>query len=927
MKNQKIRNILVFIALVGLIAALLNGPLKRFNKIMTIYKPEESFTLVYTSDLMGKLMESGSDEEVDNISPSNFTGLYLNLAKLKTEAASRKEPILFVDGGNSLCGDEDISRNMGGVPLARLMYEIPYNAMLFKENELLLGQDTIKKLPQKIVYLGLNLRDGKGKQAFATKAFEIVQAGKLKVGIAGFFEPDPNSAQGKIVNENWKFETDPAYIQSVIDSMEADAKILLISSPNLEKIASGLKGVDLIIPCSPDGSLKTTEITNIGSSRVVPYTDSRFFIGKVRFSRDKGKEGWKNHKPWRVAAGVQPILKTDEVAPGGILNIVLDANQNTEVAYKGQYERIYNTIAFAAPSGVSTDILKTQAGQALIKGTGTSEAIFDASAIKIPADQIWSIRNLLDLPGKTLKLGVIKQNSGILAKIKEKHSGAVSVGSQEAPGNGKASPDAGSSEKFTVVDMDLLKELTPADTGEVKEIQVPGNFMIADYFMNNRGYVYGELSGGKFDDAEVLNLMEKNDFAGAAQKLTEEFYKGKGSLDKAILLGLCAFKSGHYPEAVAVWEKSEKFPGGAILKKLLKEEKKADSSKKQVSGASSWSRFRGNEKANGRATIAGPSANLLKWKYATGGKVTSSPAIGANGVIYAGNEDFHLYALKPDGTLLWKFKTELVIRSSPAIGKDGTIYIGSDDKHLYAVSPKGEKKWALEGEGYFSSSPVIGKDGTIYCGNEDYNLYAVAPDGKLKWKYKTDALTSSSPCLADDGTIYIGSEDHFMYAVKPDGSLKWKYEAGHQIDSSPAVADDGTIVFGCEDSCVYALNPDGKLKWKTSVGNYVSSCPAIGKDGLIYVGCEDKCLYCLDADGKVKWKYQTKGEIISSPLIDSKGFIYVGSDDGNLYSVTSDGKERWVFLARDPVMTSPAIGPDGTLYFGSEDKNIYAVGE
>jgi len=35
----------------------------------------------------------------------------------------------------------------------------------------------------------------------------------------------------------------------------------------------------------------------------------------------------------------------------------------------------------------------------------------------------------------------------------------------------------------------------------------------------------------------------------------------------------------------------------------------------------------------------------LKWKYRTGNKVWSSPAIGSDGTIYVGSKDWHLYAI------------------------------------------------------------------------------------------------------------------------------------------------------------------------------------------------------------------------------------------------------------------------------------------
>src|SRR6266481_9741407 len=57
--------------------------------------------------------------------------------------------------------------------------------------------------------------------------------------------------------------------------------------------------------------------------------------------------------------------------------------------------------------------------------------------------------------------------------------------------------------------------------------------------------------------------------------------------------------------------------------------------------------------------------------------LNGSPAIGADGTIYTGCDQF-LYAVNPDGTLKWKFALgDLIQSSSPAIGSDGTIYIGS----------------------------------------------------------------------------------------------------------------------------------------------------------------------------------------------------------------------------------------------------------
>ncbi len=61
-----------------------------------------------------------------------------------------------------------------------------------------------------------------------------------------------------------------------------------------------------------------------------------------------------------------------------------------------------------------------------------------------------------------------------------------------------------------------------------------------------------------------------------------------------------------------------------------------------------------------------PVDGSLKWKYATGNSIDSSPAIGADGTIYVGSYDNYLYALNPaDGSLKWKYATGNCCRILP----------------------------------------------------------------------------------------------------------------------------------------------------------------------------------------------------------------------------------------------------------------------
>ena len=109
-----------------------------------------------------------------------------------------------------------------------------------------------------------------------------------------------------------------------------------------------------------------------------------------------------------------------------------------------------------------------------------------------------------------------------------------------------------------------------------------------------------------------------------------------------------------------------------------------------------WWMFHHDVQHTGRSPFTGPAIPQLKWKYATGSAIYSSPALGADGTIYVGSVDDNLYALTPSGSLKWKYTTGSMIDSSPALGADGTIYVGSWDDNLYALTDNAERLAEVE---------------------------------------------------------------------------------------------------------------------------------------------------------------------------------------------------------------------------------------
>ena len=110
--------------------------------------------------------------------------------------------------------------------------------------------------------------------------------------------------------------------------------------------------------------------------------------------------------------------------------------------------------------------------------------------------------------------------------------------------------------------------------------------------------------------------------------------------------------------------------------------------------------FRGNPQHTGVYEAAGvPKFSRVKWKFQTGGRSYSSPAI-SNGTAYVGSNDHFLYAVDlASGAQKWKFETASRVTSSPAVSGD-TVFFDSMDADFYAVdAATGKLKWKYKTAG------------------------------------------------------------------------------------------------------------------------------------------------------------------------------------------------------------------------------------
>jgi outer membrane protein assembly factor BamB len=320
--------------------------------------------------------------------------------------------------------------------------------------------------------------------------------------------------------------------------------------------------------------------------------------------------------------------------------------------------------------------------------------------------------------------------------------------------------------------------------------------------------------------------------------------------------------------------------------------------------------------------------NDAAWQFATGGAVTSSPAVGTDGTVYLSSNDGYLYALNPDGTPKWSYMAGGYFDNvSPALEANGTVVDGASDGYLYCLNAStGALAWKFQASSAISTSPAIENDGTVYF-HDDLNLYAVTSAGAQKWRVPLNGHSYSSPVVGTNGTIYVGSPTG-LFLFDSSGNSLANLPTTAPVDGPCAIDADGTVYVGTTGGDAYALHPDGSQKWHVTfnLGEQFNSSPVIAPNGSVCFGGGSGMLYELSpADGSTLASVTLPSAVsLSSPVVAGDGTIYVATTDFNLYAV-APGSNQVSLVASTAyyIFGSPMLA-NGYLYFGSLDAKLYA---
>jgi outer membrane protein assembly factor BamB len=239
---------------------------------------------------------------------------------------------------------------------------------------------------------------------------------------------------------------------------------------------------------------------------------------------------------------------------------------------------------------------------------------------------------------------------------------------------------------------------------------------------------------------------------------------------------------------------------------------------------------------DGRIVALSAGHGQIHWQHTIGPSESSPLLIGDR--LYVGDWNGDVWAFDADnGRTLWHRHLGGAIKGAIA-SADGRLYVGAYDGHLYCLSTAGKTLWRasaqrrLYGNGRFYSTPALAY-GRVYIGSTDGKVYSFgATTGKLRWSHSTGGYVYASPAVSDD-LVFAGSYSGRFYAFDAaTGAERWHFDAHGKISGSATVIGN-VVYFATLKQRTYALSArTGKQLWSYPDGKYT---PVVAVKGRLFL--------------------------------------------------------------------------------------------
>ena len=201
----------------------------------------------------------------------------------------------------------------------------------------------------------------------------------------------------------------------------------------------------------------------------------------------------------------------------------------------------------------------------------------------------------------------------------------------------------------------------------------------------------------------------------------------------------------------------------------------------------------------------------IKWKLQDNSDIGTGISVDGKLAVYANTRGEIVAVQKNTGKKVMRFATRGKVYSTPAISKNRVV-VASTDKNIYCLNLKtGQSEWQFETDKPIVASPVIDGE-TVFIGSSEGIFRAIdLNSGKLKWQFSEVTGFVETKPLAYQNMVYFGSWGNTFYALDANtGNLQWKREKYNNRMLSPAavwpVAANGKIFIVAPDRRMTALD-------------------------------------------------------------------------------------------------------------------------
>ncbi|MEO6077388.1 MAG: PQQ-binding-like beta-propeller repeat protein, partial [Candidatus Andersenbacteria bacterium] len=203
-----------------------------------------------------------------------------------------------------------------------------------------------------------------------------------------------------------------------------------------------------------------------------------------------------------------------------------------------------------------------------------------------------------------------------------------------------------------------------------------------------------------------------------------------------------------------------------------------------------------------------PFTKKVEWEFETNEVIDSAGAIHPNGTIIIPSGDGNIYCLNKNGKKLWSFDvtknrtpdqfsfaTSYWWEGNIAIDQDGNIYAGNDDFFLYCITPEGKLKWKFRTGLFIWASVVFSEPDMVYASSFDGVIYAITRStGKLVWSTDAKNPIISSPAIHNDTLFQCTLGGTLLALHIATGKIIWSQKIPSHVYASPLITEDDHII-------------------------------------------------------------------------------------------------------------------------------------